>query len=1096
MASFNIDSQAALAQIRSLIAEVNNLKTAVKNISISNEDSLDKLEALYNKLKVKTGLLTNKLRHLEAIIKKNTVTTNSNTAATSKNANTVDKNSKSRKKQAAETEKATKAQKKNNKETKKGTKGLMKFSDSIRSVLAAFGLLAGIQILKNIIKDIFQTTKTFDALAFTMNKITGSAFGAADSQRFLLQITKDYGVELVSTTNRWIKFLAAAKQSKLSLKDTEDIFRSMTKAAGVLGLKTEELTGVYLALEQMLSKGKVTTEELRRQLGERLPGAMGIMASAIGVTIPKLDEMLKKGEVLSAEVLPKFAKAVELAYDIENVNTIQTLVAEQNRLTAAWQLFIKTVTDGDSPLRSFFNFLLTGLRGVVEDWTNLLATPEQKMEVMIVEVTKKLTRSLRDSFGKQLGLRKGFVNEEQRLISKAASAKKRLDEATNKEERDEARLQYETFIKLRQDFNEEREALIKEYAKSELLNAKEEYKKSLKAKKDFEEAFLLASAERIKKTKDPLTGLETTTTSKGIDFSLGFPDGSIKSVEEYERRLAELRGTIVDTTAKWALFKKLTEDPGASDTSEELGTPKIQINLRALKDLTLEIQNEILENAIFFNKAIIENEKSSIEERRQALIDWGNNQVAIAENSNAIRLRDIEASYTKEQESLERSVSAGKLSKNKFNDFIVKAEEEKNDKIEISNLELAGKLADINSNIVGFNIKINKNEDDVEIEKIEDEFNRRIIKIKELADETVKANQIILNSDKSTNKERKEAAKNISEAKQKAEKDLKLVSVEMGNAIIDKNIEILESTIKGKDATEEWVQAIIRAINKLKAQKLEVPSPDDDSTDDWIKYWDTILGFAGEFVSEIGNIVDNIFEGRIENINAEIEAERDKYDILIELARDDEEQQQTLRRNKEASIKKLEKKRLKEEQKQAKAKKAFAIADIAISTSQAILGIWAQVPKYDFGISAGLMTAFVSALGAAQIAAVLTQPIPKYKEGGKINKEHMGMINDGMYKEYIERKGEILTTDRKNAIVNLKPGDTIYKNYDQMINKSSLINAMTNSNRINKDKFENLFLGIENSISRGFKKSKINNKIVLRPLQENNSYKEKMSRWN
>lgn len=51
------------------------------------------------------------------------------------------------------------------------------------------------------------------------------------------------------------------------MKDTKQIFDSVSKASSVLGLKTHELEGVYLALEQMLSKGKVTTEELRRQLG-------------------------------------------------------------------------------------------------------------------------------------------------------------------------------------------------------------------------------------------------------------------------------------------------------------------------------------------------------------------------------------------------------------------------------------------------------------------------------------------------------------------------------------------------------------------------------------------------------------------------------------------------------------------------------------------------------------------------------------------------------------------------------------------------------------------------------------------------------------
>src|SRR5690606_11806388 len=119
----------------------------------------------------------------------------------------------------------------------------------------------------------------------------------ARTQGFLAQITEDYGAAIVTTTERYTKFLAAAKQSNVSLNDTEEIFGTMTKAAGALGLKTHELEGIFLALEQMLSKGKVTTEELRRQLGERLPGAFGIMASALNVSTSELDRMLRAGEV-------------------------------------------------------------------------------------------------------------------------------------------------------------------------------------------------------------------------------------------------------------------------------------------------------------------------------------------------------------------------------------------------------------------------------------------------------------------------------------------------------------------------------------------------------------------------------------------------------------------------------------------------------------------------------------------------------------------------------------------------------------------------------------------------------------------------------
>src|SRR5690606_22452128 len=113
-------------------------------------------------------------------------------------------------------------------------------------------------------------------------------------------------------------------------------------------LSTDELKGVYLALEQMLSKGKVTTEELRRQLGERLPGAMGIMAKAVGVSVSQLDKMLKKGEVLSSVALPKFAKALEEAYGIGALETVDNLATGVGKLGGAWDRLVLTISEGDS----------------------------------------------------------------------------------------------------------------------------------------------------------------------------------------------------------------------------------------------------------------------------------------------------------------------------------------------------------------------------------------------------------------------------------------------------------------------------------------------------------------------------------------------------------------------------------------------------------------------------------------------------------------------------------------------------------------------------------------------------------------------------
>jgi len=191
----------------------------------------------------------------------------------------------------------------------------------------------GVRMFIQAIKDTFQLVKSLDSLSFAMKTIIKDSSELAQTQSFLKRITNAYGIEIVALTERYIKFRAASLQVGLSAEQTQKIFESFSKAAGVLGLKTDELSGIYLALEQMLSKGKVTTEELRRQLGERLPGAMGIMAASMGVTISELDKMMKRGEVLSAEVLPGFADAVEIAFGLDTVDKIETLVAKQNRLT-------------------------------------------------------------------------------------------------------------------------------------------------------------------------------------------------------------------------------------------------------------------------------------------------------------------------------------------------------------------------------------------------------------------------------------------------------------------------------------------------------------------------------------------------------------------------------------------------------------------------------------------------------------------------------------------------------------------------------------------------------------------------------------------
>ena len=154
----------------------------------------------------------------------------------------------------------------------------------------------------------------------------------------------------MTTTNAYKNYYASAKtaieEGRLSFEEMQTIFEKISKSSSMLGLSVEQQEGAFLAISQMMSKGTVQSEELRGQLGERLPGAFEVMAKALGVTTMQLGDMLKKGEVLAADVLPRFAVAYEKAIGADQVNRVETLAAAQNRASNKWTEFVENLNSG------------------------------------------------------------------------------------------------------------------------------------------------------------------------------------------------------------------------------------------------------------------------------------------------------------------------------------------------------------------------------------------------------------------------------------------------------------------------------------------------------------------------------------------------------------------------------------------------------------------------------------------------------------------------------------------------------------------------------------------------------------------------------
>lgn len=187
--------------------------------------------------------------------------------------------------------------------------GLMSSLNLLRGAFVGLGL--GV-----IARDIATTAVAFKGFDQSLRIITGSSEGANKELAYAADLAGRLGFRIQDVTRSYIGFNAASRGTSLEGEKSRGIYEQLVKAGAAYGLTNDQLRGALLAVQQMMSKGTVSAEELRGQLGERLPGAFQIAARSLGVTTAELGKMLEKGEVLSENFLPRFA--TQLAKEIPN----------------------------------------------------------------------------------------------------------------------------------------------------------------------------------------------------------------------------------------------------------------------------------------------------------------------------------------------------------------------------------------------------------------------------------------------------------------------------------------------------------------------------------------------------------------------------------------------------------------------------------------------------------------------------------------------------------------------------------------------------------------------------------------------------------
>ncbi|WP_062290597.1 septal ring lytic transglycosylase RlpA family protein [Nostoc piscinale] len=172
--------------------------------------------------------------------------------------------------------------------------------------------------------------------------------GSSNSLKFIREESDRLSLSLDAARKAYIGLAASAKGTELE-SEVKRIFSAVSSAARVFNLSNDNYLGALTAIQQIISKNKITAEELRGQLGERLYGAINITARALGITTQQLDKLLESGQ-LSAKFLSQFATQLEkeLGQGVEQAsnNSTASLNRLQNQVVELQESLGKAVEPG------------------------------------------------------------------------------------------------------------------------------------------------------------------------------------------------------------------------------------------------------------------------------------------------------------------------------------------------------------------------------------------------------------------------------------------------------------------------------------------------------------------------------------------------------------------------------------------------------------------------------------------------------------------------------------------------------------------------------------------------------------------------------
>jgi tape measure domain-containing protein len=204
--------------------------------------------------------------------------------------------------------------------------------NSFRGAQAAIGTL-GLGLLA---REGVQVVAAFDRMNRGMTSLEGSAAGAKLRMDELREASKLPGLDFEQAVQGDIRLRSVGLSAELSKKAITEMGNALSLAGGT----SADLDGVVLALTQIISKGKVSAEEIN-QIAERVPQVRAVMQDMFGTA--------------DTETLQRM--------NIDAETFVSTLVEGFGKLERAQAGLDEKMQDFSTSIRGAANALLEGLVG-------------------------------------------------------------------------------------------------------------------------------------------------------------------------------------------------------------------------------------------------------------------------------------------------------------------------------------------------------------------------------------------------------------------------------------------------------------------------------------------------------------------------------------------------------------------------------------------------------------------------------------------------------------------------------------------------------------------------------------------------------------